>query len=293
MGVLPNSMLLSPRHQGVLFILLSELMFVLMGTQIKVLGQDLPNELIVAVRNLIGLLLVLPLLLRHGWRNLKTAHPGLHLLRGVMGLLAMYSFFYAIAHLPLADSMILKMSAPLFIPFIAAFWLGEKLYTQLVVLALIGFFGVALVIQPGHSHYDSVALIALSGGLFAAFAKTTVRRLTKTEPTFRIVFYFALIGFVFSLPPLFPAWVWPSPSGWWHLLLVGVFATLGQFLMTRGYSLANAAELSPFSYSSVLYAAAIGWIFWGEWMNLLAWCGTLILITTGVLLVRRKPGDTA
>jgi len=278
----------SPLLRGALYILLSELMFVLMGTQIKLIAVELPNELIVSVRNAVGLLLVLPILFKHGFHTLKTAHPGLHLIRGSMGLLAMYSFFYAIANLPLANAMILKMSAPLFIPFIAYFWLKEGLTLRLIALSLIGFCGVALVIQPGFSDYDKVALIALSGGLFAAFAKTTVRRLTHTEPPYRIVFYFALIGFIFSLIPLFPAWVDPSPEGWIRLMLVGLFATLGQLFMTRGYGQANAAELSPFSYSSVLFASVIGWLFWGEWMNLLAWFGTLILMTTGVLLVQRK-----
>jgi len=109
--------------KGAFFILLSELFFVLMGTQVRQVSEGLSNEMIVFFRNLFGLQIIIPLLLHQGWSAIKTDKPRFHLLRGLAGVSAMYCFFYAIANLPLANAMILKMSAPLFIPIIAFIWL--------------------------------------------------------------------------------------------------------------------------------------------------------------------------
>jgi drug/metabolite transporter (DMT)-like permease len=105
---------------GALYIILAELFFASMGASIRFVSEDLNNPMVVFARNLVGLLVLLPWLL-HGDNRFKTQVPHLHLLRGLAGVSAMYCFFYAIANLPLANAMLLKLTAPLFIPFVALF----------------------------------------------------------------------------------------------------------------------------------------------------------------------------
>lgn len=275
--------------KGASFILLSELFFVLMGTQIREVSSHLSNEMIVFFRNLLGVQILIPLLLHHGWSSLKTDKPQLHLLRGLAGVSAMYCFFYAIANLPLANAMILKMSAPLFIPIIAYFWLKETLNWLIGLVVLLGFCGVLLIIKPDINAIDAVALVALTGGLFAAIAKTSVKRLTKTERPATIVFYFAMTGLLVSAIPAFINWQTPTLPQLLHLVLLGVMASLGQFFMTKAYSYAPASQISHFSYSSILYASIAGWFLWGEWMDQWAWTGAGLVVLSGMLLIRTKP----
>ncbi len=278
-----------PSRQLLLAALLAmgaELMFASMGATIKVLSGQLPNESIVFFRNLIGLALVLPWVLRRGAGNVRTAHVRLHLLRGLAGLGAMYCFFYALANIPLAEAMLLKLTAPLFIPVIAFLWLAELVPVKVRWSVLTGFAGVALILRPGFEEISSVALIALLGAALAALAKVTVRRLTLTEPTTRIVFFFALIGTLVSAVPLAWSWVAPSPSAWGLVVAVAALATAGQLLMTRAYSLAPACQVGPFTYSSVLFATAYGWLFWDELMDLLTLCGALLVVAAGVMTAR-------
>jgi len=282
---MPNNVL-----KGAGFILLSELLFVVMGAQVKSLSQELPNEIIVFFRNLFGLQVILPLLLRQGFGALYTQRVPLHLLRGLAGLSAMYCFFYAIANLPLANAMILKMSAPLFIPIIAMLWLGERLNGLIVFAVTLGFAGVALILQPDLQGFDSVALIAVAGGFFAAIAKTTVKKLTSSENPATIVFYFALTGMLLSSVPAYLVWTTPSIQQMLQLLLLGSAAAGAQFVMTRAYSFAPASKISHYAYSSVLYASLLGWLFWDEWMNLLAWLGAAMVIASGMVLLKRAPG---
>lgn len=278
--------------QGAIFILLSELMFASMGAAVKAAsGMGLPNEMLVFMRNLMGLFVIAPLLLRYGSAELRTEVYPLHLLRAMLGLSAMYCFFYVLGQLQLADGMLLKMTSPIFMPLIALLWLGERVGRLAVVAIPVGFVGVAMVLKPG-GEMSWVASLGVLGGLLAAFAKVTVRRLGRTEPTTRIVFYFALNATLVSAVPLLWAWQLPALHEWALLLLMGVMGTAGQLLLTRGYAVAAAAQVSPFTYFSVVFGAAYGYLFWGETLDWLFVAGALLIAVAGVMAVRgraRKP----
>lgn len=272
---------------GASFILLGELCFATMGVAIRFVSEELDNELIVFARNLLGLLILAPWLLRHGLGRVSTQVPGLHLLRGVAGVSAMYCFFYAIANLPLAEAMLLKLTAPVFMPLIALLWLHERV-TPLLWLALaIGFAGVVVILDPGIEAgallVSPVALIGLLGGILAALAKVTVRRLSRTEPTTRIVFYFALIACAISAVPLLWAWQTPSTTAMLWLVAVAIAATLGQLALTRGLSLAPASRMGAFGYFAVVFGAAYGWLIWDEPVTLALAGGTLLIAIAGLL----------
>jgi len=279
--------------QGALAILAAEFLFASMGVAIRQVSDAVSNEQIVFFRNLFGTLLFLPWLLRHRSIGLRTQVPHLHLLRSITGLGAMYCFFYAIAHLPLAEAMLLKLSSPLFIPLVAALWLGEAVPWRVRIAITVGFFGVLLVLNPGIGGIDPVALIALAGGALAAVAKTTVRRLGRSEPPARTVFYFALTGAVLSTVPL--SWAW-EPLGLYELswlVVVALLATGGQLFLTRGFGLAPAANMGVFAYSSVIFGAAYGWVLWDEIPTWFAVIGALLVIVAGLLAGRRTKGARA
>jgi drug/metabolite transporter (DMT)-like permease len=271
---------------GALFIVAAELMFACMGATIRLLSADMNNGMLVFARNLVGLGLIGALAAGSGWSRLRTRVPHLHLLRGAAGLGAMYCFFYAIAHMPLANAMLLKLTAPLFMPLVALAWLGERFTWHVVAALSIGFLGVAIILVPDFSTLAPVAAIALLGGALAAVAKVTVRRLSATEPTSRIVFYFAAIGTGISLIPLTWLWQTPAQDSLLWLLVLGLFATAGQLLLTRGMACAPAARLGPFTFFSVVFGAVLGWLFWDEVLGWATLAGTLLVLTSALLVGR-------
>ena len=275
--------------RGALLVIGAELMFASMGAVIKGLSGELPTEMLVFFRNAFGLAFLLPWLIRRGVPTLATRVLHLHALRALAGLSAMYCFFYALSELQLANAVILKLTAPIFIPVIAAAWLREEINLPIVLAVVAGFIGVAMIVRPPGGHLDAVALVGLAGGALVALAKVTIRRLTRTEPATRIVFYFGLIATVVSTVPLSWSWRMPSPQAWGLLALLGVLATSGQLLMTRGYAAAPVARVGTFTYASVLFAAGYGWWFWDERWDLWALVGAGLIVTAGVLAVRRRP----
>jgi drug/metabolite transporter (DMT)-like permease len=274
-------------QRGALYMMAAALLFAAMAAIVKTVAQSLPNEMVVFFRSLFGLLALTPWLAHRGRRAVVTRRWRSHLVRGLAGLAAMYCYFYAIAHLRLAEATLLNYTTPLFVPLIAAAWLNEAVPRRLWGMLLLGFAGVALILKPGLALFQPAALIGLASGVLAAVAMVGIRSLSRTEPATRIVFYFSLISTAISAVPL--AWSWQSPAvDWWGLLIaVGALATAAQILMTRAYGCAPAAQVGPFAYSIVLFAAVLGWGLWGEVPDALSLAGAALVCAAGVLTIRR------
>jgi len=267
----------------------SALLFAAMGVAVKTASAGLPNTMVVFSRNAMGLLALTPWVLRLGARGLGTSKLPEHLIRGLAGLASMYCFFFAVAHLKLADAVLLNYSVPLFLPLVEKVWLGVGFPRRLWWPIGIGFGGMLLVLKPGLGVFQPVAVVGVAAALFGALAQVGVRNLTRTEPVTRIVLYFAVVGTTVSAVPL--AWTWrsPQPAMWAVLVAMGVLATAGQLFLTRAYAQAPAAQVGPFIYSAVVFAAVFdGWL-WGRWPDRLTAAGAVLVCAAGVLTLKWRP----
>jgi drug/metabolite transporter (DMT)-like permease len=196
--------------------------------------------------------------------------------------------FYAIAHLQLAEAVLLNYSSPLFIAIIALIWLGERPSKQLVTAIITGFIGICFILKPGAGVFQDAAWVGLLSAVFAAFAMVTIRSLSSTEPTIRIVFYFSLTATLISAIPLL--WVWQTPA--LHIIFVMIFAglaaTFGQLMLTYSYSLAPATLVGPYTYSTVVFAAIFGCIFWQETPDMFTFIGALLVIMASIMTLQRR-----
>lgn len=86
-------------------------------------------------------------------------------------------------------------------------------------------------------------------------------------------------------------WYWQTPDlkALLAMVFAGVSATLGQLLLTHGYSLAPAAKVSPYSYNTIIFAAIYGWIFWSETPDILTLFGALLIISAGIITLLSRP----
>jgi drug/metabolite transporter (DMT)-like permease len=278
--------------RGALYMTAAAVCFAVMGLAVKLLSHDLGNARVVFLRNALGLVALVPWLLRLGLTNLATRKPGEHALRALAGLLSMYCFFFAIGHMRLADAVLLNYSSPLFVPVFAWLRLGEPIPRGLWKALLAGFAGIALVLKPGLGLFEPVALWGVASATFAALAQVGVRRLTATEPVTRIVFYFALLSTLLSAAPLPFLGRWPATAPWATLLVLGVSATLGQLCLTWGYSQAPAAQVGPFIYVSVPSAALLEGLLFGSWPDASSAVGAALIALAGILTLRAKAGPT-
>lgn len=275
----------SPRR-GAFLVALAAILFGLLGVLVKRVSQDLPSAMIVFFRNGVGLLALLPFLAGKG--SLHTKRFGAHFARALAGIGAMYLSFYAIGRMRLADAYVLAYTAPLFMPFLARWWLGEPIPRHAGVALGLGFAGILLLLKPGWGVFQPVALLALASGILGAMAQVGIRHLTSTEPSTRIVFYFGLVATGMTAPPLVSVWTSPSIGLWVGLGALGVVATVAQLLMTEGYRLSSPGDVGALMYIAVATAGIADWIFWRRLPDLISLGGMGLIMAAGVWILRAQ-----
>lgn len=279
---------MKPLTLGALLIVLSEICLVGSGMIIRQVSSDLPTEVIVLMRNLLSLVWMLPWILRRGRRELPTRRLHLHFIRALIGVAAMSCLFYSWAHLPLGQAAMLKQTAPFFLPLIALWWLKEPISNRVKIAILVGFIGVALILQPGKGVLHLAILVGLLGAMLGALAKVTIRSMRGSESPQKIVFYFAFFGSLLAALPASINWVTPSAEHLIWLFGLAATSTLAQLLLTRAYGLAPAGQLGPFTYASVIFATLMGWWIWQEAVNLLTFAGIAVVCLAAVIMLRGK-----
>lgn len=267
-------------------IILSECCLVLSGMIIRQLGGALPIEEVVLFRNLFGLVLLLPWLIKNGSSALHTKNLRFHLLRATIGVTAMSCLYYSWQQLPLAQAALLKQTAPFFMPLIAFWWLRERITVLARWAIAVGFAGVFLVLSPGEGVLNHAVLIALCGAMLGGCAKVVVRRMSSAESPQRIVFYFAFFSTLIALLPASFSWITPTLEQLGWLVLMSISSTLAQLLLSRAYGLAPAGQLGPFTYTSVAFAALFGWLLWDELLSAMAWGGVALICGAGVMAMQ-------
>jgi drug/metabolite transporter (DMT)-like permease len=150
----------------------------------------------------------------------------------------------------------------------------------------LGFLGVVVVLRPGSGLVTAAAIFGLLAGFLSAVAQTGVRQLTKTEPTVRIVIYFAMMGSSISALALPFVWVTPAPAVWAVIILMGLSATTGQLLMTKAYSHAPASQIGGFVYTGVIFAALMDWLRLGLTPSPYFFAGAVLVMASGALMFR-------
>lgn len=275
--------------RGAAYAIYATAAFSLTGVCVKAASPHAPNEVVVFFRCAVSLLVLMPWVLRQGSAGIRTQRLGGHLWRAGFGVLAMYAFFYAIARLPLAEAMLLTYSTPLWVPFIAWFWIGERPAPIVFPAALLGLVGIAFIVRPGQHPVDWLAgLVGTASGLLAACAMVSIRRISDTEPAQRIVLYFVAMATAISAVPLLWAWQTPDPQTLLLLVGAGVTATVGQLNLTRAYAWAPAALVGPFTYTAVIFSALLAWLIWDEQLDRWSLLGMVLVVATCVMVGWRR-----
>ena len=263
----------------------SAFLFAVMAALVKAAARAIPAVEIVFIRNVVHAALFVP-----AWWMLTDRRIGsvkLLVQRGVLGLCALEAYAWTLAKMPLADAWILQSMNPVFVALLAPFILGEKSQGHVLGALCLGLAGAALVVRPGFEIGWWPGIVGVLGGLAAAFAYMTVRRLGKSEHPLTVVMAFPLVAGPLSLPFALPVWTWPGSVEWVALVGAAVAAAGGQILLTVGLKGTKAAPATTSTFVGFVFAAVIGWLWFGEnpaWTTVL---GSLLIFGCVALLARR------
>ena len=271
---------------GILALLASTALFPISDNASKVLTTSLPSIEVAWLRYLVFVIMTVPLLLR-GRDVLRTTRPGLQVGRAMASAASTVLFIVAFGVMPVANATAIGFLAPVVVTAMAALFLREKVGIRRWSAALVGGVGVMVIVQPGGSTFDVASFVPLFGSIASALAVIGTR-LVKDERPETTLFYSAVTGF--AVISVLAAFTWQTPS--WNQVavggIVGFFATLASLMQIFAYRNAPASLLAPFSYTQLVWAAALGYLAFGTVPGPSMLLGAAIIAASGIYTAWRE-----
>ena len=285
-------------RRGVLLMLAASFLFALTMVFAKLLSHSMGSVEVTFWRNAIGLIILLLIVLKKPITN-KGGRPFTLMFRGIIGTIALLTFFYTISATSLSNAIVYAKTEPIFTALLAFFLLGEKLTAKAVFAIFIGFLGVAIL---SGLDFDYLHIMGILTGFLSALAYTSVRSLKAHYDARTVVLSFMFFGvlipcilmiasefytsqfFAFALNPF----IMPQGNDWIWITLMGLAAAYGQLFMTRAYFYAKAGLISTVSYSVVLFASLFGIMLGDVMPTVMILTGAVLIVFSGILLSREK-----
>ncbi|MFS0838942.1 DMT family transporter [Paenibacillus sp. 1P03SA] len=269
---------------GILLSLLSSLVFSVMNALVKGISGTIPAAEIAFFRGLVGTLLILILMRFSGIAFSRKGIPMLAV-RGLSGGLYMLAFFYTLSSIPLTDASLLAQLAPIFVALLSALLLKEQLSLRGAVVFPVIFAGALLLLKPHeYSSYSIYAFVGLLSAFFSAAASISIRYLSRTHPSYEIVFYFVATSTLVAVPFMWDSFVIPDAGEAVMLLIIGFVSLLGQVFLTKAFTHENAVIVQVVSYFGLFLNVLFGYLFWNEVPDLLTVAGGIMIVAGCMVL---------
>ena len=274
---------------GIGTIVAAVFLFAMVDAAAKWLGQTYAPVQIIFFRHFFGLIPIAVFVWRSGGlAALRTRRLPAHALRGGLFFVSALLFFTALRDLPLAETIAVTFTAPLFITALSGPLLGEAVGVRRWGAVVIGFVGTLIMMRPGTEAFRPEALLVLGSSFLFALAILLTRRLTRTESNVAVVTYTTVIAGLASLPFMILTWQAPDSGDLGLFALAGIGGGSGAYLLVIAYRNAPVAVVAPFDYTKLIWASIFGWLLWRESPEPAVWIGAAIVAAAGVYITRRE-----
>lgn len=281
----------SPNVEGALWMLLSAVTFSVMATLIKFLGSDYSAALQTFYRQLAGVVILAPVILRYRGAAFATTRPGILIFRASAGTVGVILSFYAFQNMPLADANALSFTRTLWLVPLAIFVMKETVGALRIGAAVVGFLGVLLMVRPGAGGEFAVgwpAAAMLASSFLFALTVTGMKVLTRDHAPRVILVWSAVLGLAFSIPGAILTWRVPGPMDLALLFAMGSIGVINQACYIKGMSLGDAAAMAPIDYTRLIFTAAIGFLLFSEIPTIWTIAGALVVAGSTLFITLRE-----
>ncbi len=280
-------------RRGVVMMLIGLALFSILNGVVKALAETFAVDQIVFFRNSMALVTLL-LMARSvgGFQALRVRHPAGVALQALLFTAVLLFIFVAYRYMPLADATAISFLQPVLVMLLSAPLLGEKVTRLGWIALLLGLGGVVLMVQPTGGGSVFGLTMSIIGTLFGALSLIQQRSLSRMETSLAIAFWTLAGSALLVLPSLPFNWVQPTPAQWALLLGNGLASGACQYLTTRALFHAPVATIAPLSYTKMLWALIVGFVWFGEVPTALVLGGSAIVIAASALVYlgpRRVP----
>jgi drug/metabolite transporter (DMT)-like permease len=275
--------------KGVAWMALTGLLFVAVTGIVRHLGSDMNPIQAAFIRYAMGVVIMAPLLLRVRWSRLAPRRRlGMYLARGIVHGAAVMLWFYAMAHIPIAEVTALGFTAPIFTTIGAALFLGERVRARRIGAVLVGFAGAMIILRPGIAAIDPGAIAQLIAAPLFAASFILAKKLTETDSSGVIVGVLTVIVTLMLLGPAMLVWRTPTLGELGWLFATASFATAGHLTLTQAFRSAEITVTQPVAFLQLIWATLLGFYVFGEQPDLFTWIGAAVIVSSATYIAHRE-----
>ena len=287
---------MNPTLQGMALATGAGLAFALLNVNLRILATELPPFQVQFLRYAAGLLVLAPWLWHAGLAACISKVPALQFGRGAIHTAGLFLWFAALPHIPFADLTAIAFTSPLFVMLGAVLFLKEPMFWQRWAATFAGFLGVIVVVGPqltgAGGHY---ALLMLGSAPLFAASFLIAKVLTRHDSPQVIVAWQSLVTAGLTLPFALWVWEWPNLAQWGVVLLCGALGSLGHWMLTSAFRLADISTAQPIKFLDLIWAAALGYLVFTEIPTATTIAGAAVIFfsTTWIARVEARRGRRA
>ncbi len=280
------------------YMLFASFLFGFTASFAKLLSEHLSSVEVSFFRCLIGSIMLLYVLKNFNLTINKQAV--LLISRGLMGAVGLLAYFYSIANMPLSEATTFSKTSPIFTVIFAYLFLKEKLNLMSIIAIIIGFIGIAFIMEVDFANIDKTHYIGIVSGVLAGAAYTSIRELRKYYSPKAIVASFMFCGAIIpsiclligsitsssndSLDFMIAPFVVPNFKDILFIAGLGVSAYYSQMYMTKSYMLSHSKLSSTISYNGIVFAGVFGIVLGDMLPSYYVAFGVCLVIASGIII---------
>ena len=239
-------------------------------------------------RSCFSLLFILPWIIRNNYKLAYSKKINLHIIRAIIGVIAMTCWFYALSILLLPQATALSFTAPIFTTIAAIIFLKERPGLRRWSAIIIGFLGTLIIIRPGFTEFHHASFIVLFSTSLWAIVAVIIKKLTHSDDPKTILFYMSLFSIPLSLPLAIIFWQNISLNNLTWLAFIGLTANFAHICLTKAISLADLTLILPFDFLRLVFIGIFAYILFSDPTNIYDIIGSLIIISSSIYISYRE-----
>ncbi len=268
-----------------IFLIITSVFFgTVMLSFLKIAQEDVNVYVAGFFRFFLGLVIILPYVIKNKDVVLKTTHLKQHFLRAILGLPAMLVYFSALVLLPIEKLTAISFVVPLMVTILAVFFLGEKIYIYRTLALILGFSGMLVIIRPGFVDISIGVYMVLFSALLWSINIIITKKISKDDSAITILAYQSIFMSLLSFLIVLFFWEMPSLKTFIYLILAAMCGTVLHLTLNHAFKLVDVSMTQPYSFLNLVFASIIGYFVFDEMPDLYTWIGALIIFT-GVLII--------
>jgi drug/metabolite transporter (DMT)-like permease len=270
--------------RGISLVMTAVFLFSSMDTVAKHVLRSYPLPPLIWARYAVHLVFMLVLLWpRMGVALVRTARPGLQLLRGLLLVTSTGLFYLSLTFLPLAEAAAITFVGPVLTTALSGPLLGERVTLRQWLAVSLGFIGVLIIVRPGGGLLQPSAIFPLCCAVAFSFYQIITRKIAGREHPLTTLFYTALVGAAITSLALPLTWQTPTLLQVPLIVAIGLLGGFGHFLLIRAVEHASPTTLAPFIYVQLIFSTVLAFLAFGDFPNSGSLLGMLVIVSGGML----------